>query len=101
METRTFGLIAAAALASASFFATPGAAMPFAKAPGLSADATIQDVRWRRHYYYAPLDVAPGLVYGCRAGWYCFGPDWYGRYRPAWYGGFGRYGYQGRRYRPG
>ena len=79
-----------------------------AKPSELSRAPTIQDVGYRcrhshcwRHYYYAPLYVGPDLVYGCRHGWYCFGPDGYGRYRPAWYGGFTRYGYQGRRYRPG
>jgi hypothetical protein len=108
MKAARSGLIAAAALVSASFFATPVAAMPLAKPSELSRATAIQDVGYRcrhsrcwRHYYYAPLYVGPDLVYGCRHGWYCFGPDWYGRYRPAWYGGFTRYGYQGRRYRPG
>ncbi|HXW24261.1 MAG TPA: hypothetical protein VEK73_05900 [Xanthobacteraceae bacterium] len=78
MKTLALGLIAAAAL-GAGVFATPCAATPMG------------------NYRYPPLAVAPGLYYGCRPGWYCFGPEWNGGwYRPAWYGGFGRYGYQGR-----
>jgi hypothetical protein len=82
MKRPTTRLIALAALVTASFVGTPA---------------------WGRHHHhhqcYAPIDVAPGLYYGCPPGWYVFGPPYSG-YARAWYGGFNSiYGYQGARYR--
>lgn len=97
----------AAALAVASLFATPCAAMPMAAFAAASVETPIQKVngvrRHHRHFYlrHSLLEVYPGLYYGCRPGWYCFGPPLRPTFKRAWYGGFNSiYGYQGARYRP-
>ena len=108
MKTIASGVITAAALSAASFVVTPCAAMPMARLSPASLETSvvkINGVRVRhhhRHYYYRPLlEVSSGLYYGCRSGWYCFGPPYRPRFRLAWYGGFNsQYGYQGGRYRP-
>jgi hypothetical protein len=97
--------ITAAVVAMTGFFATPCAAMPITKLPAASAEAPIQKVngaRRHRHYVHRPLlEVYPGLYYGCRPGWYCFGPPLRPNFTRAWYGGFNSiYGYQGARWRP-
>jgi hypothetical protein len=108
MKTRMSAVaIAAAALATASFFATPCAAMPMGPLAAVSGDGPIQKVngvpRRHRHFHVRGplLEVYPGLYYGCRPGWYCFGPPLRPNFRRAWYGGFNSiYGYQGARWRP-
>jgi hypothetical protein len=99
MKRMILGPVAAAALVAAG--AAPGAAVPVAQLSAVPL-ATAQNISWRhRHYRHALIYVGPGLVYGCRPGWYCFGPSYWGGYRPAWYGGFNSiYGYQGARWRP-
>jgi len=99
--------IVAAALVAASFFATPGAAMPISVLSAVSVESPIQKVNGvRRHHHHFHLwrpllEVYPGLYYGCRPGWYCFGPPLRPYFTRAWYGGFNSiYGYQGARWRP-
>jgi len=101
------GLITAAVVATASV--TPCGAVPMAQLSGVSLETAVQNVAWRhrphhRHVliYVTPgLEVGPGLYYGCRPGWYCFGPPYRASYARAWYGGFNStYGYQGARWRP-
>ena len=108
MKTIASGVIAAAALIAASFVVTPCTAMPMARLSPASVETSIVKINGvrvrhhhRHHYYYRPLlYVAPGLYYGCRSGWYCFGPPYRSNFRLAWYGGFNsQYGYQGARYR--
>jgi hypothetical protein len=98
------GTLAAAALMATSLFATPGAAMPMAALSAVPAEAPIHKVngvRHHRHYVHRPLlEVYPGLYYGCRPGWYCFGPPLRPYFTRGWYGGFNSiYGYQGARWR--
>lgn len=106
MKTSVSFPIAAAALATAGFFSTPCAAMPMAALSAASVEAPIETVNGvRRHYHHRLrlplLEVYPGLYYGCRPGWYCFGPPLRPTFRRAWYGGFNStYGYQGARWRP-
>jgi hypothetical protein len=108
MKYRILVPSAAAAVMAAGLFATPCAAMPMA---ALSAagpvDAPIQKVNGVRHHHYRVrlhrplLEVYPGLYYGCRPGWYCFGPPLRPYFTRGWYGGFNSiYGYQGARWRP-
>jgi hypothetical protein len=105
MKTSRLVPVAAAMLATAGFFAPPCAAMPAAVLSAASVEAPIQKVNGvRRHYHRLRLpllEVYPGLYYGCRPGWYCFGPPLRPNFRRAWYGGFNSiYGYQGARWRP-
>jgi hypothetical protein len=89
MSSKTSGPMAAAALLAASVFATPSAAIPVAALAAVPAASPIQQARWVRHRYY-----------GCRPGWYCFGPPYSPPYVRGWYGGFNSiYGYQGGRWR--
>jgi len=108
MKTIASGVITAAALVAASLVVTPCAAMPMARVSPAALETSIVKINGvrvrhhrRYHHYYRPvLEVAPGLYYGCRPGWYCFGPPYRPRFRLAWYGGFNsQYGYQGARYR--
>lgn len=99
--------LAAALVATAAVFATPCAAMPMVPLSAAAAEAPIHKVNGvRRHHHRAhlrlpPIEVEPGLYYGCRPGWYCFGPPLRPSFRLAWYGGFNSiYGYQGARWRP-
>jgi hypothetical protein len=98
---------AAAALLAAASYATPCAAMPMASLTAASVDAPIHKVNGVRHHHrrfhvWRPLlEVYPGLYYGCRPGWYCFGPPLRPYFTHAWYGGFNSiYGYQGAHWRP-
>ncbi len=100
---------AAAALIVAGFLAVPCAALPMARLSSTSLDTSVikingVHVRHHRHhhYYYRPLlYVGRGVYYGCRPGWYCFGPPLRPNFSHAWYGGFNSiYGYQGARWRP-
>ena len=108
MKTRMSAVaITAAALATASLFATRCAAMPAAALSALPVDAPVQKVNGVRHHHYRArfhlplLEVYPGLYYGCRPGWYCFGPPLRPYFTRGWYGGFNSiYGYQGARWRP-
>jgi hypothetical protein len=85
MKRMISGPMTAAVVLAASLFATPCAAHH----------------RHHHHYRHALLYVAPGLYYGCRPGWYCFGPPYRPGFARAWYGGFNSiYGYQGSRWRP-
>jgi hypothetical protein len=109
MKSLMPGPITLAALVTATCLATPAAAMPVDKAWAAAGKVSIENVGyvcgrshcWRRwKYRYALHYIYPGLYSNCRPGWYCFGPDRYGAFRPAWYGGFNSiYGYQGARYR--
>ena len=109
MKSIASGVVTAAALIAASFVVTSGAAMPLARFSPASLETSIVKINGVRarhhhrhhHYYYRPLlEVGPGLYYGCRPGWYCFGPPYRPTFRRAWYGGFNsQYGYQGARYR--
>ena len=99
--------IAAAALLATGLFARPCAAMPMAPLAAVSGDGQIQKVNGVRHHHHRYrlhlplLEVYPGLYYGCRPGWYCFGPPLRPNFTRAWYGGFNSiYGYQGARWRP-
>jgi len=105
MKSRMSVPIAVVALMTASFFATPGTAMPTAALSAVPVEAPIHKVNGVRHHrYYVRhplLEVYPGLYYGCRPGWYCFGPPLRPNFTRAWYGGFNSiYGYQGARWRP-
>jgi hypothetical protein len=107
MKTRMSAVPIVAAALAASFFATPCAAMPAAALSAISAETPIQKVNGVRHHHrrfhgwHPLLEVSPGLYYGCRTGWYCFGPPLRPNFRRAWYGGFNSiYGYQGARWRP-
>jgi len=106
MKNRVSVPVDAAIMAAAGFFATPGAAMPAAALSAVSVEAPIHKVNGvRRHYHHRLrlplLEVYPGLYYGCRPGWYCFGPPLRPNFTRAWYGGFNSiYGYQGARWRP-
>jgi len=102
MKSIVPGLAAAAAVA-ASLWAAPCAALPMAGLSAVPVESPIHQARWRRHlhYRYPPLEVLPGLYYGCRPGWYCFGPPLRPWYSLGWYGGFNsKFGYQGARWRP-
>src|SRR5262249_22553759 len=75
MKTRMSAVpIVVAALATASFFATPCAAMPAAALSTASVEMPIQKANGvRRHYRHFHvrhplLEVYPGLYYGCRPG---------------------------------
>ena len=95
--------LTAATLVAASFLGTPCEALPVAGLSAVPAETSIQTAAWRRHRYYPwdVLEIAPGLYYGCRPGWYCFGPPYGPPFTRAWYGGFNSiYGYQGGRWRP-
>ena len=99
--------IAAAALLATALFATPAAAMPAAALSAASVETPVQKVNGVRHHYHRYrlrlplLEVYPGLYYGCRPGWYCFGPPLRPYFTRGWYGGFNSiYGYQGARWRP-
>ena len=99
--------VAVVILAMAGFVGAPCAAMPMASLAAASGDGSIQKVNGvrRHHHHFHPwrplLEVYPGLYYGCRPGWYCFGPPLRPNFRRAWYGGFNSiYGYQGARWRP-
>jgi hypothetical protein len=99
--------IVAAALGAASLFGTPSTAMPLAPLSAVSVEAPVQKINGVRHHHrhfhvWRPLlEVYPGLYYGCRPGWYCFGPPLRPYFTHAWYGGFNSiYGYQGARWRP-
>src|SRR5262249_20380451 len=101
MKNFTSSVILATALLSGS--AMPCVAMPVAELSAMPVEGLIQNVALRRHSHYrrAVMFVAPGLYYGCRSGWYCFGPPYRTRYTRAWYGGFNSiYGYQGANWRP-
>jgi hypothetical protein len=101
MKTFTSAAMLATALVTGSVI--PGAAMPVAELSAAAVEGLAQNVALRRHSHYrrAPLYVAPGLYYGCRSGWYCFGPPYRAGYARAWYGGFNSiYGYQGAYWRP-
>jgi hypothetical protein len=107
MKTSVSVPLVAAALAAASLFATPCAAMRAAALSAVSIKTPVQKVNGvRRHYRHFHvrhplLEVYPGLYYGCRPGWYCFGPPLRPSFTRAWYGGFNsQYGYQGARWRP-
>jgi len=109
MKSMVSGLTATAALLAASVVATPSAAMPTAELSSASVETSLIKVngghiRHHRHYhyYYRPLlYVGRGVWYGCRSGWYCFGPPIRPNFTRAWYGGFNSiYGYQGARWRP-
>ena len=99
--------IVAAVLVAATFSATPGAAMPMAPLSAVAVENPVQNVNGvRRHHHHFRwrlplLEVYPGLYYGCRPGWYCFGPPLRPYFTRGWYGGFNSiYGYQGARWRP-
>ena len=101
MKSIVYGGVIVVALLAASV--TPSAAIPIAELSVVQVDVSTQNIAWRRHHYYRQplLYVAPGLYYGCRPGWYCFGPPYRAWYTHAWYGGFNSiYGYQGARWRP-
>jgi hypothetical protein len=107
MKARVSPSLVAAALATATVFASPCAAMPAAPLAAVSAGTPIHKVNGVRHHYHRhrlrlpPIEVYPGLYYDCRPGWYCFGPPLRPTVTRAWYGGFNSiYGYQGARWRP-
>jgi hypothetical protein len=107
MKTGIAVPIAAVALLAAALSATHCAAMPMAPLAGVSGEGPVQKVNGVRHHYHRHrlrlplLEVYPGLYYGCRPGWYCFGPPLRPTFARAWYGGFNSiYGYQGARWRP-
>jgi hypothetical protein len=99
--------VVAAALVAGSLFVAPAAAMPAAPLFSASGETPVQRVNGVRHHYrryrlrVPLLEVHPGLYYGCRPGWYCFGPPLRPYFTRGWYGGFNSiYGYQGARWRP-
>ena len=101
MKSIMSGSMTAAALLIAGV--GPSAAIPIAELSAVRIENSMQNIGWRRYHHYRPplLYVAPGLYYGCRPGWYCFGPPYRPWYTHAWYGGFNSiYGYQGARWRP-
>jgi hypothetical protein len=96
MRNPTAGLIAVAALFTASFMTTPAAALPvdnLAAAAREQSAATRQDVQyicgpyrcWSRPAYYTPVYVAPRAYYAPRV-YYGYAPPFYGA---GWYGGWG------------
>jgi len=108
MKSRISVPIAASTLLACASFTAPCAAMPAAALSAVSVDVPIERVNGVRHHRHRHfhvwrplLEVYPGLYYGCRPGWYCFGPPLRPTFRRAWYGGFNSiYGYQGARWRP-